>query len=117
MGLRSWWRANRERAAAARRSLAINDDQELVARQVPELAGMTDVEGMAYVLRQVDEWNKHCTEEQAITFADRLIASNEAWEAEGLTMPFWGNLWVLRTYQSELGYDVPKVAPKAQSAD
>jgi len=110
MGLRSWWRENRERAAAIRRSLEINDDQKLIAQQVPELAGMTEVEGMAYVLRQIDEWNQTCTPEQAATFVGRLLASNKSWKAEGLTMPYWGNLWVLRTYQIELGRDVPGVA-------
>lgn len=51
MGLRSWWRKNREGAADTRRSLAINDDQELIAAQVPELVGLSDVQGMAYVMQ------------------------------------------------------------------
>lgn len=115
MGLVSWWRASRERAAAARRSLAINDDQDLIAQQVPELAGMSDVEGMAHVLKQIEEWNKTCSQEEAATFAGRLLASNDAWTADGLTMPYWGNLWVLRNYQRELGRDVPHVAPPASA--
>jgi hypothetical protein len=65
MGLRSWWRANRERAAATRRSLQINNDHELIAQQVPELAGMTVVEGMADVLQQIQEWNRSCSPGQA----------------------------------------------------
>jgi hypothetical protein len=113
MGLRSWWRENREKAEATRRSLALNSDQELIAQQVPELIGMSDVEGMAYVVQQIQEWNKTCSKEQAATFARRLIASNESFKADGLTMPYWGNLWVLRTYQTELGFDVPQVAPPA----
>ncbi len=72
---------------------------------------MSDVEGMAYVLKQIEEWNKGCTQEQATTFAGRLLASNDAWSADGLTMPYWGNLWVLRNYQRELGHAVPHVAP------
>lgn len=115
MGLRSWWRENRQRAAATRRSLALNDDQELIAQQVPELFGMSDIEGMAYVMREIEEWNKACTPEQAATFAGRLLASNDSFKVEGLTMPYWGNLWVLRTYQTELGYDVPRVAPPGNS--
>lgn len=111
MGLLSWWKRSRERAEANRRSLAINDDKELIEQQVPELVGMTDVEGMAYVLQQIEEWNKSCTPEQAATFAGRLMASNKSFADEGLTMPYWGNLWVLRTYQTALGYDVPRVAP------
>lgn len=115
MSLRSWWRDSRQRAAATRRSLAINQDQELIAQQVPELAGMTDVEGMAYVIQQIDEWNEICTPEQTLTLAGRLMASNQSFKEEGLTMPYWGTLWVLRTYQAALGYDVPKVAPSVQS--
>lgn len=115
MGLRSWWRANREKAEATRRSLALNGDQDLIAQQVPELVGMSDVDGMAYVLEQIREWNKTCTKEQAATFAERLMASSQSFQAEGLTMPYWGNLWVLRTYQTELGLAVPSVAPPIQS--
>lgn len=117
MGLRNWWWQSRERAEANRRSLAVNGDQGLIAEQVPELAGMSDVDGMAYVLHQIDEWKAACTREQATTFAGRLRASNESFQAEGLTMPYWGNLWVLRTYQIELGMDVPRVAPAARSSD
>ncbi|WP_230480840.1 hypothetical protein [Sphingomonas sp. Leaf21] len=113
MGLRSWWRKNREKAEATRRSLALNDDQELIAQQVPELMGMSAVEGMAYVMQQIQAWNQTCTMEQAAMFTDRLRSSNESFRADGLTMPYWGNLWVLRTYQAELGFNVPKVAPSA----
>jgi hypothetical protein len=111
MGWWDWWRERQERAAATRRSVELNSDQQLIAQQVPELAGMGDVEGMAYVLRQIDIWNESCTPDQAATLASRLRSSTASFEAEGLTMPFWGNLWVLRTYQKELGHDVPDVAP------
>ena len=110
MGLISWWKARRDRAARTRESLALNSDQDLIAQQTPELVGMTDTEGMAYVLRQIAEWNETCSKEQAETFAERLKSSNHSWEAQGLTMPYWGNLWVLRAYQLELGLDVPAVA-------
>lgn len=116
MGLASWWRQSRERAAATSRSLAINSDQEIIATQVPELTCMRDVEGMAYVLRQIEGWNKSCSPEEAATFTQRLQASNEAWQADGLTMPYWGNLWVLRNYQRQLGHDVPSVALPAGEA-
>src|SRR3546814_5509476 len=75
MGLLEWWRRNREQADANRRSVALNDDQVLIAQQVPELAGMSDVQGMAYVLEQIEDWNKICTPEQAATFSGRLMAS------------------------------------------
>jgi hypothetical protein len=116
MGLRSWWRENLDKAAATRRSLALNDDEELIAQQVPELVGMSDVEGMAYVIQQLQEWNKTCTKDQAVTLAGRLLASNESFHADGLTMPYWGNLWVLRNYQRELGLDVPHVATPGEAS-
>lgn len=114
MGLRKWWKANREGSLATRRSTAINDDQTMIAAQVPEIAGMSPVEGMAYALQQIEHWNRLCTPGQAAELAGRLAASNESWQAEGLTMPYWGNLWVLRNYQAELGQDVPAVAPPVQ---
>ena len=63
---------------------------------------MSDVEGMAYTLRAIEEWNRTCTPEEAAEFASRLQASQESWRADGLTMPYWGNLWVLRTYEAQL---------------
>ena len=64
-----------------------------MAQQVPELADMTEVESMVYILRQIDEWNKTCTPEQAATLSRRLMASNGTlFKAEGLTMPYWGPL-------------------------
>lgn len=107
MGLLSWWRESRERAERTRQSLAMNDDQDAIAEHVPELAGMTEVEGMAYVMRQIQDWNATCSQEEAATFAGRLQASNASWAEQGLTMPYWGNLWILRTYQAELGRDAP----------
>lgn len=111
MGLRQWWAKQCEAVALTRQSLALNDDKELITQQVPELIGMSDVEGMAYTLEQIRQWNLTCSPDQAVTLASRLAASNEAFKADGLIMPYWGNLWVLRTLQAELGYDVPAVAP------
>ncbi len=111
MSLIDWWKNWREKTELTRRSLEISEDQALIANHVPELEGMDDVSGMAYVLKQIDKWNSVCSPEQAAVFASRLIASNESWKAEGLTMPFWGNLWVLRTYQAELGMAAPEVSP------
>src|SRR3546814_16776607 len=86
MGLLEWWRRNREQADANRRSVALNDDQVLIAQQVPELAGMSDVQGMAYVLEQIEDWNKICTPTQAATISGRLMALNESSNADGWTM-------------------------------
>jgi hypothetical protein len=111
MGLLSWLRKKSETDDATRRSLAINDDKELISSQVPELAGMDTVEGMAYALRQIDHWKAQTTPDQISEFINRGKRSIASFEAEGLTMPYWGALWVLRTYQRELGLDVPQVAP------
>jgi len=116
MGLLGWWRAGRERAEGTRRSLAINSDQELIAAQVPELAGMSEVEGMAYVMRQIYDWNKSCSIDEASIFAQRLQSSGESWKSDGLTMPYWGNLWVLRNYQQELRRKAPSVAQPVNEA-
>jgi hypothetical protein len=115
MGLREWWSKQRAVNAAHRRSLEIDSDQALIAQQVPELVGMSDVERMAYILAQIEEWNKTCSPEQAATLAGRLKASQKSWKNDGLTMPTWGNLWVLRTYQEELGQETPWVAPPVKS--
>ena len=117
MGLRRWWAKQRETAALTRQSLAWNDDPELIAEQVPELTGMSDVEGMAYTLEQMRQWNLTCSRAEAAALANRLAASNEAFEADGLTMPYWGNLWVLRALQAKLGYDVPAVAARVDESD
>ncbi len=113
MGLISWWKQRKETAKATRRSWEISENRELIAQYVPELSGMDTVEGMAYTLRQIDEWKVTRTENEALLFAQRLIASRDTWQADGLTMPYWANLWVMRTLQAELGYDVPRVAPNA----
>ena len=110
MGIRSWWRQRREDAAVAAAEYALNTDQEVIGTQVPELLGMSDVEGMAYVLNQIELWNETATPERAAELARRLTASQESFRAQGRTMPFWGNLWVLRTYQRELGIHAPAVA-------
>lgn len=102
MGLLEWWAARRLRAEQTRRSLAINDDEQAIAAMVPELAGMGFVAGGAHVLREVDRFNETCTPEQAAEFAGRLIASQQAWADDGLTMPYWGNLVVLRRLQEEI---------------
>lgn len=116
MGLGDWWRAKRQAASAQRLSLALNTDQNLIEQHVPELCGMSDVEGMAHVLQQIEAWNQLCSPEESATFVARLQASNEAWAGEGLTMPYWGNLWVLRQLQAELGWDVPAVSRSVLSA-
>lgn len=118
MGLRSWWRKRQEQATSTRRSLEINSNQDLIATQVPELAGMSEVAGMAYVLAQIKEWKSLCSAEEAVILAQRLQSSHQQWEDDGLTMPYWGNLWVLRNLQRELGYEAPLVAlPVSESQE
>lgn len=106
MGLREWWAARKQRQANTRRSLEINDDQNAIAEHAPELVGMTFVEGAAYVLHQIELFNETATLEHSAVFAGRLAASNQAWMDEGLTMPYWANLWVLRTLQAQIAEGV-----------
>ena len=110
MGLLNWLRGKTMATNAAKRSLALNDDRELMASQVPELAGMDMVEGMAYALRHIDQWKAVATPSQLSEFRRRGNESIASFEAQGLTMPYWGSLWILRTYQRQLGFDVPEVA-------
>lgn len=113
----AWLKAYRERAELTRRSLAMNSDQSLIAEQVPELAGMSDVEGMAHSTRALDEFHANSTQEQRNELQRRLGASGDSFKQQGLTMPYWGNLWVIRTYQAELGWNVPAVKSAANTAD
>lgn len=113
MGLLSWWRNRREAHLRLVDDLDLNSDQGVIGEQVPELLGMSDVEGMAYTLAQLDKWNETATPEQAIILATRLQASSDGWKAEGRLMPYWGNLWVLRNLQRELAIEAPPVAAQA----
>ncbi len=109
MGLRSWWK-NRNAANESPKSTNTYRDEGLIAQQVPELVGMDEIEGMAYALQVIEDWKASCTEEQHSEFLRRGKESLKSWDAEGLAMPYWGSLWILRTYQHELGFDVPAVA-------
>ena len=113
----AWLKTHREKAERARRSVAISNDQSLIADQVPELAGMSDVEGMAHVFVVLDEFRANSTQEQRNELQRRLGESSASFDQQGLTMPYWGNLWVVRTYQAQLGWDVPAVKPPVQSED
>ena len=108
MWLRQWWESRKEAAALTRRSLELNGDKALIAQHLLEFTGMSGVEGMAYTLEQARLWNLACTKAEAQTFVGRLAASNEAFKADGLTMPYWGNLWVLPTLQAEIGVAASK---------
>lgn len=114
MGISSWWKAKRAASQALAANLALNSDQNVIAEQVPELLGMSDVEGMDYTLRTLREWRSTATAEHAQELNRRLQVSQEAWKEGALTMPYWGNLWVLRTYQADLGEDAPHVAPRLE---
>ena len=82
-----WWRNWRQQAAANKATLAINDNLEFRASQVPELIGLSQVEAMAYILKQIKLWNESCTPLQSTELSSRLMASAESWKQQGLTMP------------------------------
>ena len=100
--LRDKLAANRERNELNRRSVALSEDETLIAAHAPEVASMGFVNGGAFVLSAIREWKATANEAELHEFARRLQASQESWTAEGLTMPWWGNLKVLRDYQAEL---------------
>ncbi|MXP43069.1 hypothetical protein [Allopontixanthobacter sediminis] len=77
---------------------------------------MSEVEGMAHTLQAIDGFHQACAPDESIEFRRRLLGSQEAFKADGLTMPYWGSLWVLRTYQAQLGMDAPAVAPPVENA-
>jgi hypothetical protein len=68
---------------------------------------MSDVEGMAYTLQEIENWRPTATPEQWREIQRRQSESIATFEADGLIMPYWGNLWLLRRYQHDLGFDAP----------
>ncbi len=102
MGIREWLRVRQRRIELTRRSVDLSNDERLIAENAPELSGMGFVKGAAFVLEQIDEFNKTATEAHSIELAGRLLASNRSWEADGLAMPYWGNLVVLRRLQADI---------------
>lgn len=100
--LKDRFAANRERNEANRRSIALSEDEALSAEHAPEVAGMGFANGGAFVLSAINEWKVGASQAELQEFARRLQASQASWTAEGLTMPWWGNLKVLRDYQAEL---------------
>jgi hypothetical protein len=104
------WQRWRVKAAADRLSMKINDDVELRAHYTPELIGMSDVEGMAHTLEQANVWKAECSPEDLQEWGLFAGALHDQWVANGLTMPYWANLWALRTIQRRLGFKVPPVA-------
>jgi len=100
MRFRDWWMGGLEKAKVARRSADLNEDQVSIEARLPELAGLDSVEGAAYSCQQFLEWNCTCTVKQASEVAGLIAASSERWRAEGLLIPYWGDLWVLRRYQA-----------------
>ncbi len=106
MGLGNWWKAPRAKAE----SCDVNEDQVLIGARVPELAGLTSVEGVAHSLQQFVEWNSTCTVEQGAEVAGLVAASRDRWRAQGLR-PYWSDLWVLRRYQASSATSQNNQAP------
>ena len=102
MSIRGWWNARKAKSERTQMSVDINEDEDAISLMAPEVAGMGFVRGGAFVLKALDEFNQGCTHEQSLELAARLIASQESWQSEGLTMPYWGSLVVLRKLQSEI---------------
>ena len=116
MGLKSWWAGSKERASQNRQQQSFANPQ-LIASQVPELTGMSFVDGAAHTLEETEAWRQTASEQEWAEVQRRQLETIATFEAEGVVMPYWGNLWLLRTYQRELGLDVPWVAPANKSKD
>ena len=97
--------------SAARRRVAGGTRSGEEAEPVPELSGLSQAAARDYAMRQIQEWLAICDPEQAATFGDKLDGASRMWSERGLQMPDWGHLWILRTYQRELGLQVPAVVP------
>ena len=106
----SAWKRWRAKVAANRLSLQISDDVEFRARYTPELIGMSDVEAMAHTLQQADLWKAECSPDQLLDFRRLAESIHTTWASSGLTMPYWGTLWALRSVQKAHGLNVPEVA-------
>jgi hypothetical protein len=102
MRILDWWTARKRKIERTKRSGAISDDEALIAQHAPELTGMGFVDGGAFILDQIDTFNKTATPEQSLELTARLQASHVSWEEEGLTMPYWANLVVLRRLQADI---------------
>jgi hypothetical protein len=102
MGISAWWNERMRRVGSAQRTPETDNDQRAIARLAPEVWGMNFVAGAAYVLDKVMIFQESCTPAQAKIFTSRLSESRRLWEAQELTMPYWGNLAVLRTLQGEI---------------
>lgn len=100
--LRDKLASTREQNEANRRSVELSEDEGLIAEHAPEVAGMGFVDGGAFILRAIKEWQATASQAELHEFARRLQASQASWTAEGLTMPWWGNLKVLRDYEADL---------------
>jgi hypothetical protein len=102
MGFAAWWSESRRRAEFAQCALEMSCDAGAIARLAPEVAGMSAVRGAAYVLQRIAIFQESSTPAQARMLAARLLEVRQVWEGQGLPMPYWGNLAVLRTLQAEI---------------
>jgi hypothetical protein len=97
-----WWSESRKRAEFAQRALDMSCDAGAIARLAPEVAGMSAARGAAYVCQRIAIFQESSTSAQARMLAARLLEARQVWEGQGLPMPYWGNLAVLRTLQAEI---------------
>jgi hypothetical protein len=106
MGIIAWWSERTKRAPQEAQC-----DENAIARLAPELSGMALVEGASHVRHKLEVFQESCTPAQAKILTSRLLASRQIWEAQGLAMPYWGTLVVLRTLQAEIAAQSVTLAP------
>lgn len=110
MSILDWLRPRDGQSDGHDQSLAWSKDDGLIERNVPELGDMSDAEAMEHTRSALFEWMQTASESQRDEFGKRLSHWNESFQSHGYFMPFWVNLWVLRSLQAELGQNAPAVS-------
>ena len=78
-------------------------DQDAIARDAPELAGMTLAQGAEIILKEIDLFEAQHSPEQTNELFKRLRNTrHSSWKHEGRRMGWWGNLVVLRRFEAEI---------------
>jgi hypothetical protein len=116
MGFAAWWNGYRRRASLAQHALEMTCDARAMTRMAPEIAGMSAAQGGRYVRQRIAIFQECGTPGEAATLATRLSQAQRMWEGQGLPMPYWGDLVVLRTLQAEIAVLSPDHAAPAPPA-
>jgi hypothetical protein len=108
MAIVAWWIGRDRRALTA----PCPDDEQAINRHAPEVAGMDPAKAAAFVRSSLALFHEGCLPIQEKILAAWLSDARRVWQAQGLAMPYWGNLVVLRSLQAEIALQtLPEEAP------